>query len=140
MFSNLTYKLKQSDLKFNFLIFRRVSIQEGALRTSESDSPRETVPESRFIIRIRHVQAPATDGSYESCSAGYSMNQYGLRLGGHLPSSHPSCSYQSQAVQQNDTVYMCKYTAGKAFLFPAGHDAFLSIRGDASLYGFPKTS
>ena len=55
--NNPTYKLKQSDLKFNFLIFQRVSIQERALRTSESDSPRETVPESRFIIRIRHLQA-----------------------------------------------------------------------------------
>ena len=38
---NPTYKLKQSDLKLNFLIFRLVSFQEGALRMSESSSPCE---------------------------------------------------------------------------------------------------
>ena len=49
--------LKQSDLKFNFLIFQPASTRKGALRTSESDSPCETVPESRFIIQIRCLQA-----------------------------------------------------------------------------------
>ena len=41
-------------------------------------------------------------------------------------------------MQQNNIVYSCKYKAGKTFLFFTGHDAFLSVRGDASLYGFPE--
>ena len=36
-------------------------------------------------------------------------------------------------MQQNNIVYICKYKAGKGFLFPAGRDAFLSIGGDAQI-------